>query len=185
VGDWVVGTGSKEFGFENQMIYAMKVSRILSIKEYDAYCRKQKPKKIPVRRSTNSKLWVGDCIYDYKTGVPVLRPSVHKEENMETDLGGENVLLSNHFYYFGSEPIPLPNHLLPIVKQGQGHKSISNEPYQEQFIMWINSFTKFRNKVNAPPYGLNDFLDDEKTSRCCKVHLDVDKEDENLRSSGC
>jgi len=25
IGDWVVGTGSKEFGFENQVVYAMKV----------------------------------------------------------------------------------------------------------------------------------------------------------------
>ena len=94
VGDWVVGTGSREFGFENKVIYAMKLTEILSIKEYDVFCRGHKPEKIPVRKTTNLKLRIGDCIYDYSTGKPILRPSVHTEENVKTDLGGKNVLLS-------------------------------------------------------------------------------------------
>jgi hypothetical protein len=182
IGDWVVGTGSKEFGFENQVVYAMKITKILSIEDYDNYCRTQRPEKIPVWRTTDPKLRMGDCIYDYSKGEPILRTSVHKEENVKTDLGGENVLLSDHFYYFGSKPIPLPTYLLPIVKQGQGHKSLFNESYEDKFIDWIETFNKHRNKIIASPYGLKNLLAEDYKSKCSKIHLQSDEEDERIEN---
>ncbi len=47
-GDWIVATGSSKYGFENQLVYAMKVSEIMSLEEYDAYCKNKLPNKIPV-----------------------------------------------------------------------------------------------------------------------------------------
>lgn len=63
--------------------------------------------------------------------------AVHDETNRATDLGGEYVLLSERFIYFGDQPKPLPDQLLPIVKQGQEHRSTSNEPYAGAFAAWI------------------------------------------------
>ncbi len=185
LGDWIVGTGSIEFGFENQVVYAMKVTKILSLKEYDAYCRAHLPKKIPVWKTTDLKLKVGDCIYDYSKGHRVLRPSVHKEENIKTDLGGENVLMSDHFYYFGSDPIPLPTNLLRIVKQSQGHKSIFNEPYKEKFVEWITTFVGFRNKVDVLPYGLKDYEKNNCRNKCSTRHFREDEADEQIGLLNC
>jgi len=178
VGDWIVATGSKEFGFENQVVYAMKVTDKMTLKEYDSHCKKHLPNKIPVWKTTNLKLRAGDCIYDYSKGDPILRPSVHKQENMKTDLGGENVLLSNHFYYFGSKLVPLPTDLIRIVKQSQGHKSKSNEPFKEKFVEWIESFARICNRIEAMPYGLKDFEDEECIIKCSKKHVEEDEADE-------
>src|SRR5437016_2120161 len=63
VGAWVVGTGSMNFNFESQVVYAMKVTKKLSLKEYDKYCRDYLPNKIPIWKTMDVKLRVGDCIY--------------------------------------------------------------------------------------------------------------------------
>src|ERR1700682_731751 len=59
---------------------------------------------------------------DFEFDPPVQRLGVHLDGNRGTDLSGEYVLLSDHFYYFGDQPQPLPDDLLPIVKQGQGQR---------------------------------------------------------------
>jgi hypothetical protein len=182
IGDWIVGTGSSKYSLENQMVYAMEVTLKMSFKEYDDYCRKQLTAKIPVKGLTKDiRKKVGDCLYDYSTGKIVMRDwGPHQLENMQRDLSGEFVLLSDNFYYFGSKPIPLPAHLLKIVKQGQGHKSKSNAPYAEKFVEWITSFKKLKNKVNSKPYGLELFEKEEYKSTCGKLHLANDEEDEKI-----
>ncbi len=70
IGDWIVATGSSKYGFENQLVYAMKVSEIMSLEEYDAYCKNKLPNKIPVYKTIDLRLKVGDCIYDYSNGQP-------------------------------------------------------------------------------------------------------------------
>jgi hypothetical protein len=182
IGDWIAGTGSSAHDFQNQLVYAMKVSEVMTLKEYDFYCKKSLPKKIPVFKTTDLRLKVGDCIYDFSSGEPQLRQSVHKSENIKTDLGGINVLLSNQFYYFGSKPVPLPSYLLPIVRQGKGHKSKSNEPYREKFVDWITSFKKQKNKVIASPFGLKLHEKDRFKNYCSKIHLADDEADEKLIS---
>jgi hypothetical protein len=70
--------------------------------------------------------------------------SVHDERNRPRDLGGLNALLSNHFFYFGSKPVDLPEDLWPIVRQGQGHQVNKNRPYVERFIEWVEVSTSSR-----------------------------------------
>ena len=146
--DWIVGTGSKDSpigDISSHIVYAMKVTNMMSMKEYDDYCLKKCANKIPKWDTRDYKHKVGDSIYDYSKGSePAIRMSVHDERNKETDLGGEYVLLSFHFYYFGDNPKELPKNLHPIIKSGQGHKSKANEPYVNDFIKWINKFTKNR-----------------------------------------
>lgn len=54
-------------------------------------------------------------------------------------MSGRFVLLSDHFFYFGDQPIALPEELLGIVKQGQGHRSDDNAEYVDDFVNWIHS----------------------------------------------
>src|SRR5690349_17838620 len=47
-GDWVVGTGSKELGLENQVVYAMQITDVESMQQYDKHCSSELKEKIPI-----------------------------------------------------------------------------------------------------------------------------------------
>ena len=132
VGDWVVGLGSANSPIGDiscSIVYAMKVTKRLSMKEYDTFCREKLPEKIPDPKNPDFRRRVGDCIYDFSNfeSSPKLRDSVHSEANTGTELAGKNALLSEHFYYFGNKPVSLPAELHPIIIE---HKDTSPEPIQ-------------------------------------------------------
>jgi hypothetical protein len=188
VGDWVVGVGSKNVLYQkdesyiNRLIYAMKVTKIMSLKEYDDYAKAELPGKLPDSPPSDAMREVGDCIYDFSNGgVPVQRKSVHHSYNVPTDLGGKNVLLSNHFYYFGRDAIEIPAHLQTIVIQHQGHKFKPNEPIKDKFIEWISGYTE---GVNALPYGFKNSIEDSQGRSCGARRHQEDAEDEILAECG-
>lgn len=137
VGDWVAGTGSHKHGNQNRLVYAMKVTETMTMEEYDTYCNNVIPNKIPDVYNKNYNRQVGDSIYDFSHRPPFLRKSVHFDSEYCNDLRGKRVLLSDHFYYFGDNPIEIPLSLRKVIKKGQRHKSNYNEPYKENFIKWL------------------------------------------------
>lgn len=143
VGDWVVGTGSRNSpmgDIAGHVVYAMRVTEKLPMEAYDALSRRTLRGKVPVLTSKDPRQWVGDSIYAFSAGKrPMQRSGVHTEGNRSRDLSGTYVLLSTHFFYFGDKPVPLPSGLLPIVNQGQGHKSSANAPYVARFVRWVES----------------------------------------------
>ncbi len=146
IGDWVVGFASvnAQNNLSNRMICAMKVTGIVTMQAYDQLSRSTLPNRIPNVDSWHLPDRLGDSIYDYQNlnehGIPAIRSSVHDEGNRTTDLGGKNVLISTHFYYFGSNAIDiepgLPKKIIPVT---QGHRSTSNQPYLNCFEEWIES----------------------------------------------
>jgi hypothetical protein len=88
---------------------------------------------------------------------------VHGGANVETDLSGRNVLLSHDFYYFGSRAIELPDFLLPICHQTQGHRSESNAPYFDRFVKWLRGLQL----VPGQLYGWPDYVIDWKKRGSC------------------
>lgn len=153
-GDWVVGVGSKNTPMgdcSGKVIYAMQVSRIVAMRDYEAFVRSECPEKVPDWHHRDGRRRVGDAVYDFATNPPKVRASVHTNRNRRRDLGGEKALISNHFFYFGRAPEPLPADLLPIVRQGQGHQVKKNEPYVERFVGWVEGLGVTRNKVLALP----------------------------------
>jgi hypothetical protein len=157
VGDWVVGTGSSQSPIGNiagTVVYAMRVTTKMSMRDYDSYTRRELRNKLPAERTADPRRRVGDSIYDFsKQGAPLRGGSVHLETNRATDLGGEYVLLSHQFVYFGDNPMRLPAELLPIVKQGQGHRSAANDPYADAFTAWIASLSiRFGSVLGEPQW---------------------------------
>lgn len=187
IGDWVIGTGSKRVNlgdrktcdFSDSLVYAMKITEIKSLKEYDEYCNKSLTNKIPVIETENWTQKVGDCIYDYSKGdEPLIRKGVHNEGNRDRDLSGHNALLSNHFYYFGSEARPLPPELKSIIKKNQGHKKIENVEIIRTFESWIEQFE--RNKIYADPqmcWYFDREITDEDLSVCANICKENDSEE--------
>jgi Nucleotide modification associated domain 2 len=156
VGDWIAGTGSKNSPIGDKrgsLVYAMKVTRKMTMQDYDAFTKHSLDMKIPDWKNTDRRRKVGDSIYDFSTAPPTQRRGNHKIENRETDLSGQFVLLSDYFFYFGDKPVRLPDRLLPIVKEGVGHRSISNAPYLSEFVMWIDGLGYQPNTLLGEPQG--------------------------------
>ncbi len=142
IGDWVVGLGpSRAPGDRNlsrHVVYAMQVSNVLPLEDYDTHCQQHLPSKVPDwRPDAPFEHQVGDCIY-YPSGRGLdQRAGVHNEANREVDLRGENALLAEQvFYYFGENAVELPSGLGGIVHNTQGHKVNANEALKEQFVEW-------------------------------------------------
>jgi Nucleotide modification associated domain 2 len=188
-GDWVVGTGSKNApslvgvpsrDLSGQVVYAMRVSQRLAMAEYDELTRDRLRGKIPDWDNTDCRRRLGDSLYDFSDGFPRLRqPSVHGPENVRTDLGGVHVLLSDHFYYFGNQPVGLPKSLQPIVKQGQGHRSRLNQPFELEFVDWIETQGAPPNVLHGKPQC--DLCEHpEEAATCAAVRRRGAEEDESL-----
>lgn len=170
-GDWVAGIGSKNAPSGNlgdRLVYAMRVDEVLSMSDYDHFALSRWPHRIPNMRSMALQDRLGDCVYDFSSGAAVQRPGVHGPGNIETDLGGKNVLISYHFYYFGHIAVPLPTNLLGIRHPNQGHRSNSNESYFPLFLKWIKSLAYMPGQ-----HGFPDYIDTEstRTSGCTSFSL--------------
>ncbi len=182
VGDWVIGTGSKNsrlkdgntYDLSDSVVYAMKVTKKLTLTDYDKHCRQHLVKKIPKWFNRDFRLRMGDCIYDYATvNSPTLRKSVHNQNNLKRDLGGQFSLLSKHFYYFGDEPRPLPQELKHIIRRGQKHLVFDDPATIKKFEEWVSKFTK--NKLYSQPQLRFEFdlaPSDNQISKCATRHLE-------------
>jgi hypothetical protein len=180
LGDWIVGTGAIKSPIgdvSGQVVYAMKVTQKMSLEEYDIYTKSRLPNKIPDWRNKDKRKRLGDSIYDFSKGLPIQRRSVHNEYNITTDLSGRYALLSDHFYYFGNKPIPLPLELRDIVKQGQGHRSNQNAPYFDSFVEWLEGLGyKANTLLGEPQFDL--FANEQNVSLCAKARCSEAEEDE-------
>jgi hypothetical protein len=185
IGDWVIGTGSKNskinigktHDFSDSIVYAMKVTDKKSLADYDEFCIKNLPDKIPKWFDQDWRKRMGDCIYDFSSKIePTIRKGVHIEANRDRDISGQYSLLSNQFYYFGGKALPLPKGLKGIIKKNQGHLKIEKQDIIETFEHWIQQFEK--NKILGDPQLKHEFdkvPSDEHSIRCSTRDLEDDK----------
>ena len=100
------------------------------------------------------------------------RYGIGTEKNMKTDLGGQCALLSTDFYYFGNNPKPQPNNLKGIIKQGQSHRSTSNDEYADDFIEWIRNYASVNGVfIPSPDDYRRNWAEYEKEIQACKPYL--------------
>jgi len=114
--DWVIGMGGSRLKATGRCIFAMKVSRSIAFNEY--WLNPKYRDKRPVRNGS-LKMIVGDNIYHQANGewiqldshhsYPDGSPNIH---NVTNDTQTDAVLLSDHFYYFGSAAIEIPLEIL-------------------------------------------------------------------------
>jgi hypothetical protein len=175
--NWVIGTGSKSVktkigditDYSGKLVYAMKVTDVMTMKEYDNYCTQELKKKIPFPDKKEWKRIVGDSIYDFSIGgVPRLRKVLHDEDDKETDLSGKNTLISNHFYYFGNKAETIPKQFSKLVKKEQGHLIVDDIILIEEFEKWLSHFEL--NKLYGDPQLLWKIEEGEYEN--CKVKCD-------------
>lgn len=144
VDDWVIGTGSIRNVGNDKLIYAMKVTEKLSFDDY--YTDPRFRRKIPTHGLIEER---GDNLYyQGRLGEDIDRSYHYTAEEFSHDISGAYVLISDHFYYFGSNAVPLPDHAL--MKQGPGHRSKFPVEKIDGFVGWITD--TFVEGVNGLPF---------------------------------
>jgi hypothetical protein len=154
IGDWIVGTGSKNSpvgDMSGMVVYVMKVTEKMAMEQYDIFTQQHLPEKVPDWYSSDPYRRVGDSIYDFSCTPPKIRQSVHCEINRQKDLRGRNALLSNYFWYFVEKACKLPDNLQQIAQQRPAHCSRSNDPYIDKFLEWLDSLSLEPNKLYGNP----------------------------------
>jgi hypothetical protein len=188
-GDWIAAFGSLNAptgSLTGRMVYAMKVTGKMPMANYDRHAASELPVKVPNVRSPVVKERLGDSIYDFSIRPPNQRLGVHERSNQETDLSGENCLLSDHFVYFGKNAVEVPLTLRAVIYQGRGHRRQKNDPYFAEFEKWVEGLIAAGGGIQGEPDYEIDW-DSGCSSGCTrKADDDVDEEEhQESVATGC
>ncbi len=148
-GDWVIGTGSSRAVGADRLVYAMRLSEVVTLDEYSLDDRFAE--KVPKWRSAWWRRLGDNIYYRGEMGRWQQRRSLHRAADMERDLSGRNALVGEEFYYFGGQAPALPEAFRSFVKRGPGHLRIKDETLIEAFASWLRS--SFETGVLGEPFS--------------------------------
>lgn len=142
IGDWIIGTGSAKLKNLHHLIYAMKVEERITMEKYWKDERFQYKK--PIINGSLVQMY-GDNFYHKVSGKWVQENSAHSleggrtnKDHLRVDTGGENVLISTEFYYFGDKAPLIPERFWGICSEGRNMKSNSIPiKVADKFIEWL------------------------------------------------
>lgn len=163
IGDWVIGVGGSRLKATGRCIFAMKVTDKITFNDY--WNGEEYKDKKPVRNGSKTML-LGDNIYwhDCATNVWHQAHSHHSlpdgslnEYNRDRDTQSKNVLISRHFYYFGSDAPMIPNQILHNIGfvNGIGHRKYTIQQ-AAPLVDWL--FETYANSINlilADPFDFD------------------------------
>jgi hypothetical protein len=141
----------------------MKVTRKITFNEY--WIGPEFQDKKPVRNGSK-KMIVGDNIY-YQDPISKQWSQAHShhslpdgapnEDNLKHDTQSNFVLLSKHFYYFGSSAPVVPSQILSSIGYRNGRQHRTYEwPKGSLLVNWIETnFWNSRNHVLADPFNFD------------------------------
>jgi hypothetical protein len=150
IGDWVVGSGSNDRSIRRggHLVYAMRVTEIMTFDEYGADPRFEAKK--PFRKGSR-KQSCGDNIY-FRVAPDApwqQRDSFHSRpdgslnpDHVLRDTGVDRVLVSNDFVYFGGEGPEFPVELKDqqgrsLCKSGRGLSAFDDPHLVVRLQQWI------------------------------------------------
>ena len=149
LGDWIIGTGSKaledtsSMKLKHHLIYAMQVSEVITMEKYWDDPRFEYKK--PILNGPITTIYGDNFYHKDSTGIWIQEDSAHSNDNgtpnqqhLETDTGGENVLIAELFYYWGQCAPAIPEKNKEICHTGIGEKRLSDQDGTE-LISWVQS----------------------------------------------
>ncbi len=152
IGDWVVGSGSNDRSVRRggQMVYAMRVTEVMTFDEYAVDPRLELKK--PYRRGSR-KQSCGDNI-SFRDGLDkewCQLDSFHSKhdgqvnpDHVKRDTGVNRVLVSDDFVYFGGSGPKFPDDLVSsdgrdICKKGIGRTCFDDSQLIERLERWVRN----------------------------------------------
>lgn len=155
-----MGVGGRRLRAPGRCIFLMNISEICTFEEYWADKRFQIKKPV---RNGSPVMMVGDNVYhkDVTTGAWIQEDSHHSNPdgstnitNLQTDTRTDNVLISNHFLYFGVAAFPVDLESINYTN-GIGHsKKALGSPKVTTFIEGIEEKNwRNINVVIADPFN--------------------------------
>lgn len=154
VGDWIIGTGAVKNGLLNHLLFFMQVTERITFQEY--WEDKRFSYKKPLLNGSLKQIH-GDNIYYHQNNQWHQVDSHHSfhegvinEGNLEQDLSGEYVLVSDCFIYLGDQNIRVPDKYIDIcpTKKHRDYITVRNEELGAEFIELILSNYGFGFKGN-------------------------------------
>lgn len=161
LGDWVIGTGSKALGkatgrnqIVGNLIYAMQVSERISLEEY--WLDQRFEYKKPIMNGSLVTMYGDNFYHKDGSGNWIQEDSAHcnldgtcNTEHLETDTNGTNVLISEHFFYFGDKAPKIPSELKDVCHTTQGQKVVQPTLLATDFLSWLT--TNFQVGIHGDP----------------------------------
>ena len=160
LGDWIIGTGSRaledttEKRLRGRLIYAMQVTEKISLEDYWNDARFQYKK--PVMNGTLVTMNGDNFYHKAADGNWIQEDSAHcmtngtcNPEHLRKDTGGKNVLISEHFYYFGDKAPIIPKELIEVCHTTQGQKIVTPDQFALDLIDWVTN--NFRTGIHGDP----------------------------------
>ena len=160
VGDWVIGMGGSRLNATGRCVFAMRVTEKITFNEYWSspdYCVKRSI------RNGSFRMMVGDNIYFLNPNTKLWQQadSHHSNadgslnaKNLSTDTKSDKVLISRHFYYFGSAAPHVPEDIIGEIgfKNGIGHR-VYDSGQCVRLTDWLqNTFGPQVNTVQGDPF---------------------------------
>lgn len=158
--DWVIGMGGSRLGATGRCVFAMLISRKVTFDEY--WINPEYIDKRPVRNGSR-KMMVGDNIYHFDRSAKRWRQadSHHSNadgsvntHNLRVDTKSDKVLISHHYFYFGSRAPVVPSHILESIgfRNGRNYR-VFDEGICACLLDWL--YTSHRESlkiVTADPF---------------------------------
>ncbi|PSR56274.1 hypothetical protein AHMF7605_23620 [Adhaeribacter arboris] len=143
INDWIIGTGAKEIGLINHLIFLMKVTGKITYEEYwssPGYsCKK------PVLNGSLAQIYGDNIYYKNESNIWCHTDSHHSfenglinEANLTRALSGKYVLISDTFYYFGNKHFKIPSEFISLCCKSRDFEKKLDYKLGERFINWVS-----------------------------------------------
>ena len=154
IGDWIIGTGSRKYGRQGYLVFAMRVTGKMSFNEYwdDERFRWKRPNMMgSIKQAFGDNIYFQDDAghWHQEDSHHSYRDGSSNPHNIRNDTKTDRVLCSTDFAYWGRSGPKIPQEFREycghdICCSGQGHKSRFPDDLVDCFIAWFRSLRQSR-----------------------------------------
>ena len=161
VGEWVIGTGSKEERRPGHLVFAMRVSEILSFDDYwpdPRFRLKRANLRGSLKQAYGDNIYYrpsADCAWQQLPSHHSLRDGRSNAANVEPDTRENRVLIADHFAYWGCIAPTIPQEYrkpIDVCCERQGHKCEFPAPFVTSFLQWVETEVESWGFQGGQPY---------------------------------
>lgn len=145
IGSWIFGTGAKSVGdqYFQKLIFCMQVEEKLTFDNYWKDVRFQYKK--PIINGSLVQMYGDNFYHSNEDGVWIQENSAHSlkdgtpnEKHLKRDIGGNFVLVSKKFYYFGKNALIIPEEYTSTICTNARNMAFAKpQETVDRFIAWL------------------------------------------------